>query len=34
MAEHAKLLRDGRGKESALIPATEFIAMGATWIER
>jgi putative transposase len=34
MAEHAKLLREGRGKESALIPATEFIAMGATWIER
>jgi putative transposase len=33
MAEHKKLLVMGRGKESPLLPASEFIAMATTWIE-
>jgi putative transposase len=34
MAEHKKLLVMGRGNESPLVPASEFIRMGVTWIEQ
>lgn len=33
MAQHAKLMRAGKGDESPLMPASELVKMGATWIE-
>jgi putative transposase len=33
LAEHRKLLVMGRGKDSKLMPASEFIAMAKNWIE-
>jgi hypothetical protein len=33
MAEHSKLMRHGRGDESPLMLASEFIRIAATWVE-